>query len=138
MIRITYNKEISDAWRAKKNVANIQHRRVYRWGTKWAYASPWKVETRTSFHQSDTLVELCSPTSDQQPPYEVDDMWDEEVFLLPHIEYTGLLSLVGTPQELQAVMTRDGLPVVPLPSVQPMQPVQHPKLPTKSKCLIED
>jgi hypothetical protein len=108
------------------------------------------------------LVELCTPTSDQQPPYELEDMWDEEVVFLPHIEYNGLLSLVGTQAELLEVLERERLPKIYLPSLPslpstPSPPKRHeiqhkstmPTMPTmpmhyknakstKSKCLISD
>ncbi len=144
MLRITYPKSISDDWRSKKTISDVQQRRVYRWGATWAYANPWKVEKRTVLQEHNgILLELCTPTSDHQPPYEVEDMWDEEVVLLPHIEYTGLLSLVGTPQDLQVVIAREGLPNVDLPKLSaPIQPVKHMKPNTKpvhkSRCLIAD
>lgn len=152
MFRITYNKEISTLWRSKKTPTDIQTRRVYRWTNVWAYANPWKSETRSVIQESEEyLVELCTPTSDQQPPYEVEDMWDEEIVFLPHIEYNGLLSLIGTQRELLEVMEREGLPKMTLPSLpsipsltkrpeQQSRPPMHSKYArgTKSKCLISD
>ncbi len=117
MFRITYSQETSDAWRAKRLSGPFekQQRRVYRWGATWAYAAPWKVEQRIPVSDTVPLVEICTPTSDLQPPFDVDDMWEEEVVLLPNIEYTGLLSLVGTSAEVLAIMEREGLPRVSLP-----------------------
>ena len=150
MFRITYNQDISNAWRAKKTLSDIQGRRVYRWANVWAYANPWKAETRQMIQETEEcLVELCTPTADQQPPYEVEDMWDEEVVFMPHMEYTGLLSLVGTQVEIQGILEREGLPKVSLPSIALPKPTNHnsshpsypsrtPKFPTKSKCLISD
>ncbi len=126
MFRITYSQETSDAWRARRLPGSYekQQRRVYRWGATWAYAAPWKVEQRIPVSDTVPLVEICTPTSDLQPPFDVDDMWEEEVVLLPHIEYTGLLSLVGTAAELLAVMEREGLPRVSLPFRETIQTAQ--------------
>lgn len=142
MIRITYPQTISDAWRVKKTISETQQRRVYRWGATWAYANPWKVEKRTTFQETEgILIEICTPTSDHQPPYEVEDMWDEEVFLMPHIEYNGLLSLMGTAQEVQMVMVREGLPSIGLPVLATSMKSKPAKVAPSykpSRCLITD
>jgi hypothetical protein len=88
----------------------------------------------------DYLVEHCIPT-DLPPPYDVDDIWEEDVILLPNIEYNGILSIFGTWQEILGVLQREDLPIPLLPTQLTTQkpPTKHTPVPTKySKCLIED
>jgi hypothetical protein len=140
MLRVTFNRTLSDSWRNKTPSLSPTVRKLYRWSKYWG-TLPWKVETRTHVLETENyLVEHCIPT-DLPPPYDVDDIWEEDVILLPNIEYNGLLSIVGTWQEILGVLQREDLPIPLLPTQLTTQkpPTKHTPVPTKySKCLIED
>ena len=94
MYRLTLEEKHAAAWRIEnEGKAKRVKQRVYRWAQYWGtlradepFETQWRIETRIPLNigSSSTLLQRIEPVTDiQNPPVNVDDIWDEELLVLP-------------------------------------------------------
>ena len=117
--RISVSEEASKEWLDRPTTPtpapeSIQKRRIYRWADMWGVLAgrDFIVEKRTTIHQSPTYKVERVDVAPVHVPLRVDDIWEEEFFCLPNIEFNGLLAIVGGAETVRAVLEKLGLPTV--------------------------
>ena len=94
----------------KRNGAPVRSEwvRIYRWGDMWGMmGAEWVVESRHQLaHTIDAanmvlLEEIREENAIQSPPYDIDDVWDQEIIKDGSIEYGNMVCIQGNLSELQ-------------------------------------
>ena len=100
-----------------------QRQRVYRWENKWGFlmlgTDDWLAESRLPVaHAIDGenryLLEAVECSPDEAPPFEIDDVWEEDVVVMGGGSMaTKCMSCVGNKETLNAFVKKHGLILPP-------------------------
>ena len=88
-------------------------RRVYRWEDKWGFlrGDVWNAETRTHVASDgeNYLLETVVPYPTNAPPPVVDDMWEEEVHMMPYGTWCNVRVIYGTLSEIKRICSSNNV-----------------------------
>ena len=88
-------------------------RRVYRWEDKWGFlrGDVWNAETRTHVASDgeNYLLETVVPYPTNAPPPVVDDMWEEEVHMMPYGTWGNVRVIYGTLSEIKRICSSNNV-----------------------------
>jgi hypothetical protein len=130
MYRLTLEEKHATAWRAENEAkAKRVKQRVYRWAQYWGILRPdepfdtqWRTEIRTALNigsSTTVLQHIESVTDIQNPPVNVDDIWDEEILELSNGEScTTLLYITGDKECIMRACRKYGISSVSWESVR--------------------
>jgi hypothetical protein len=108
-------------------------RRVYRWEDKWGYqqANDWHALTRKTVATDGEkyVLESVTPYPTHAPPPDVDDVWEEEIHVLPYGSCGNVLEIQGTLSEIQNICATHK---ISLPSV--ITSYRHKEIPTSKEA----
>jgi len=139
MYRLTLEEKHATAWRTENEAkAKRVKQRVYRWAQYWGilrsdepFDTQWRTEIRTPLNigSSTTLLQHIESVTDiQNPPVNVDDIWDEEILELPNGEScTTLLYITGDKECIMRACRKYGISSPPWESVWIQLESQEPK-----------
>jgi hypothetical protein len=99
LFRLSISGSIAEQWKKTINptLTKIEQRRIYRWDSLWGILckNTWTVENRTLLFESGPILleSVNSMSSIHAPPFHVDDVWDEEFYMIQNAEWNGILSI---------------------------------------------
>jgi hypothetical protein len=113
MFRLSISGPISDSYTLANNSKSMWIR-VYRWGSKWGEKyigcdeNDWICETRRQVANKSEMNHMVVLEETQSfecnaPPFDTDDIWDEEVYMKDNITYGNILVLKGNKDELYSI-----------------------------------
>jgi hypothetical protein len=89
---------------------------VYRWGMFWGYWNPSSSQWTAERHQYSThhrdefgntfLLEAIEPSSIAAPPYDIDDVWKEEIKQDGVCTYGNLLTIRGSKSTIEDILAK--------------------------------
>ena len=90
-------------------------RRIYRWEDKWGilHGDNWRAEIRKTVATDGEkfILEAVTPYFTYAPPPDVDDVWEEEVHILPYGACGNVLTIQGTLLEIQKICATNRIPL---------------------------
>ena len=90
-------------------------RRIYRWEDKWGILTgdAWNAEIREAvvFEGEKYLLETIHPQPIHAPPPSVDDIWEEEVHILPYGTCGNVLTIRGTLSEIKHICSSNKIAI---------------------------
>jgi hypothetical protein len=125
MYRLTFSEPLSRTWWSQKQSGGAPTlRTVYRWGTFWGYRDPKGYKSLscvpcTNDSTKDVIVEQIEEDV-VLPPVQIDDVWNEEVYIEGPAEYSGILQVCGFADALKAWCKDAQLPCPSLPTLSPL------------------
>lgn len=157
MYRLTISGPFVDKLRDEMKTKQTTWLRMYRWGSTWGVFTKehddWVCERRTFLSSMEDngntyIVESVHNVDCSAPPYDIDDMWEEEVIKKDNVACGNLYTITGSGKELHAAAKE--YPVIAkwlvehvaqTNVVQPAKVVNHERKVFKTRapvCLIEN
>ena len=135
---LTYNGHAVQRFQDEHKHTSPIKRQVWRWGKHWGYVYPgvswdnaWVAETRNEVaslwtEKEQALLETVEESVIQAPPFEVDDLWIEEILNDQQIQCGSALYIRGTLSEIIETAKSLGMPTQWFSEVKPQPPQQVP------------
>ena len=90
-------------------------RRIYRWEDKWGILTGdvWNTEVREAVASDEDkyLLETIHSLPIHAPPPSVDDVWEEEVHILPYGTCGNVLTIRGTLSEIKRICSSNNIAI---------------------------
>ena len=131
---LTYNGQAVQLFQDEHKHTSPIKRQVWRWKNHWGYVYPgvtwdhaWVAETRNEVaslwnEKEKALLETVEDSAIQAPPFEVDDLWMEEILSDQQIQCGSSLYIRGTLSEIIDTAKCLGIPIKWLTEVKPQLP----------------